>query len=120
MLPVASNQPCGEMKRLQRGTSRDDRLVKAKLALRYLNNTLEDRRSTRKRVSEADPMSSKYRLSVHHRIKRKWAAGLKSLGGRIVDAAERALQGLLNQDRPLIPIPVRVADRRRLDRSRPQ
>jgi hypothetical protein len=59
-------------------------------------------------------MGSKYRL------KRKWATRLKSLGGRIVDAAERALQGVLNQDGPLIPIPVKVADRRRLDRSRPQ
>jgi hypothetical protein len=65
-------------------------------------------------------MSSKYRLSVHRRVERKWAMRLKSLGGRIVDAAERALQGVLNQEGPLIPIPVRVVDRRRLDRSRPQ
>jgi hypothetical protein len=55
-------------------------------------------------------MSSKY----------KWTARLKSLGDRVVAAAERALQGVLNQHGPLVPIPVRVADRRRLDRSRPQ
>jgi hypothetical protein len=65
-------------------------------------------------------MSSKYRLSVHRRIERKWVARLKSLGGRIVDAAGRALQGVLSQEGRLIPIPVKVVDRRRLDRSRPQ
>jgi hypothetical protein len=65
-------------------------------------------------------MSAKYRMSVHRRIEQKWAARLKSLGGRIVAAAEQALQGVFNQNGALIPIPVRVVDRRRLDRSRPQ
>jgi hypothetical protein len=65
-------------------------------------------------------MNPKYKLSVHRRIDRPWAERFKSLGGRIAAAAERTLQGLFDNNGPLIPIPVRVADRRRLDRSRPQ
>jgi hypothetical protein len=39
----------------------------------------------------------------------------------MVAAAERTLQGMFNDNGPLIPIPVKVADwRRRLDRSRPR
>ncbi|MEA2912233.1 MAG: hypothetical protein QOJ15_4314 [Bradyrhizobium sp.] len=56
-------------------------------------------------------MSSRYKLSPHRP---------KSLGGRIVAAAGRILQGLFNNKGPLIPIPVRAANRRRLDRSQPQ
>ena len=65
-------------------------------------------------------MISRYPLRADPRIGMPWTERLKSLVSRIVAAAERTLQGVFNQNRPLIPIPVRVADRRRLDRSRPQ
>jgi hypothetical protein len=66
-------------------------------------------------------MSSKYPLSVHRRVERQWAERLKSLGSRIAVAAERAVRHVLNDERSLIPIPVRaVMDRRRVDRSQPR
>jgi hypothetical protein len=66
-------------------------------------------------------MNSRSPLSVPRRIGQPWSGRLKSLGGRIVAAAERTLQGMFNDNGPLIPIPVKVADwRRRLDRSQPR
>jgi hypothetical protein len=65
-------------------------------------------------------MSSRSPLRAHHRIGQPRTGRLKSLGGRIVAAAGRTLQGLFNNNPPLIPIRVRVSARQRLDRSRPQ
>jgi hypothetical protein len=69
-------------------------------------------------------MNAKSPLPVHRRTERQLATRFKSLSGRIVAAAERTLQGTLqgmfNDNRPLIPIPVRTADRRRLDRPQSQ
>ena len=66
-------------------------------------------------------MSSRSPLSVPRRSERPFAERLKSLGGRIIAAAARTLQGVFNDNGRLIPIPVRVAGRRqRLDRSQPQ
>jgi len=77
-----------------------------------------------RRVSEVDPMSVVYSLSVHRRIERQWAERIKSarqLHGQIVVATERTLQRVFNDDGSLIPAPVRtVVDRRRLDRSGPR
>ena len=76
------------------------------------------------RVSEVDPMSAVYPLSVHRRIERQWAERIKSarqLHGQIVVATERTLQRVFNNDGSLIPASVgTVVDRRRLDRSRPR
>ena len=75
-----------------------------------------------RRVSEVDPMSVVYPLSVHRRIERQWAERIKSarqLRGQIVVATERTLQRVFNNDGSLIPATVRtVVDRRRLDRFR--
>jgi hypothetical protein len=65
-------------------------------------------------------MNAKSPLPVHRRTEQQWAARFKSLSGRILAAAERTLQGMFNHNRPLIPIPVRTAERRRLDRSQSQ
>jgi hypothetical protein len=43
---------------------------------------------------------------------------LRQIHRQIVGAAERALQRIFNNDRLLIPIPARVLNRRRFDRSR--
>jgi hypothetical protein len=74
----------------------------------------------KERVSEVDPMNTKSPLPVRRRTERQRAARFKSLSGRIVAAAERTLHSMFNNNRPLIPIPVRTADRRRLDRSQSQ
>ena len=62
--------------------------------------------------------------SFHRRIERRWAQPMRSLGqihGKIVVAAERALQWVFGNNGSLIPIPVRAAvDRRRLEGSRPR
>jgi hypothetical protein len=75
---------------------------------------------TQKRVSEADLM--KVFLKFRRRIERQSAEQLRSLKKihrRVVVAAERVLQRLFDNDRSLIPVPVRaVANRRRFDRSR--
>jgi hypothetical protein len=65
-------------------------------------------------------MSAKYPLSVHRRIERQWAERFKSLNGRIVVATERTLQRLFNNEGSLLPVPVRVVGRRRIDRSQPR
>ena len=65
-------------------------------------------------------MSSRQPLSVDRHIARPWAERLKSLGERIVAATEQMLQGAFNKGGSLVPIPVRVVDRRRIDRSRRQ
>jgi hypothetical protein len=69
-------------------------------------------------------MSTQHPLSVHRRIKRQWAEGIKTLRqirGQIALATERTLQHVLNNEGSLILIPVRVVvDRRRLDQSRPR
>jgi hypothetical protein len=61
-------------------------------------------------------MSSKYPLDLR-RIEPSWAERIKSLGqlhGQIVEATERALRRLFNNEGSLIPIPIRTdADRRR-------
>jgi hypothetical protein len=73
-----------------------------------------------KRVSEIDPM--KTLLKFRRRIERQWAERIRSLlqiYGQVDFALERALQHLFDNDRSLIPAPVRaVANRRRFDRSR--
>ena len=76
------------------------------------------------RVSEADPMSAVYPLSVHRRIERQWAERIKSarqLHGQIVVATERMLQRAFDNNGSLIPVRIRtVVDRRRLGRPRPR
>jgi hypothetical protein len=42
---------------------------------------------------------------------------LRQIHRQIVVAAERALQGIFNNERLLIPVPARVVNRRRFDRS---
>jgi hypothetical protein len=55
-------------------------------------------------------------------VERRWDESIKALrqfGGKIVAAAERALQGMIDADGRLIPVPVRATvDRRRPDQSR--
>ena len=71
------------------------------------------------RVSEVDPMSAVYPLSVHRRLERQWAERinlLRQIHGQIAIATERTSQRALNNDGSLIPAPVRtVVNRRRLD-----
>jgi hypothetical protein len=73
------------------------------------------------RVSELDPMSAVYPLSVHRRVERQWAERINSLRqihGQIVVATERTSQRAFNDNGSLIPVPVRtVVNRRRLDQS---
>lgn len=61
-------------------------------------------------------------LKFRRRIEGQWAEQIQALRHirvRIAVTAERALQSMLNDDRSLIPAPVRaVANRRRFDRSR--
>jgi hypothetical protein len=61
-------------------------------------------------------MSSKFQLGVHRRIERPWAERLKSLAV----ATGRMLQRAFDKTDSLIPLPVRVVDRRRVDRSQRQ
>jgi hypothetical protein len=59
-------------------------------------------------------------LKFRRRIGRHWAEQIRSLTQihrQTVVAAERALQRIIN-DRALIPVPARVAHRRRFDRAR--
>jgi hypothetical protein len=64
-------------------------------------------------------MSSKYPLDLR-RIELSWAERIKSLGQiQIVEATERALRRLFNNEGSLIPIPIRTdADRRRRGQGR--
>jgi hypothetical protein len=59
-------------------------------------------------------------MNLYRRIERPWIERFKSLGDRIAAAAERTLQRLFTQKGSLIAIPVRVAARRRPDRSQPR
>jgi len=75
------------------------------------------------RVSEVDPVSAVYPLSVYRRVERQWAERINSLRrihDQIVVATERTSQRAFNNDGSLILVPVRtVVDRRRLDQSEP-
>jgi hypothetical protein len=60
-------------------------------------------------------------LKFRRRIERHSAEQIQSLRqihGQIAGVAERALQRMFNPDRMLIPVPARVVNRRRFDRSR--
>jgi hypothetical protein len=65
-------------------------------------------------------------LKFRRHIEQRWAEQVRSLGRihrRMVVAAEQALHRIVNndrfnQDRLLIPVPARVVNRRRFDRSR--
>jgi len=60
-------------------------------------------------------------LKFLRRVERQWAEQIQSprqIPRRIEVTAEQALQRLFNNDRALIPAPVRVANRRRFDRPR--
>jgi hypothetical protein len=65
-------------------------------------------------------------LKFRRHIEQRWAEQVRSLGRihrQMVVAAEQALHRIanhdrFNQDRLLIPVPARVVNRRRFDRSR--
>ena len=65
-------------------------------------------------------------LKFHRHIEQRWAEQVRSLGRihrQMVVAAKQALHRIanhdrFNQDRLLIPVPARVVNRRRFDRSR--
>jgi hypothetical protein len=62
-------------------------------------------------------------LKFRRHIERQSAEQIQSLRQihrQIVVAAGRALQRIVNNDSLLIPVPARVVNRRRFDRSRPR
>ena len=69
-------------------------------------------------------MDAVYRLSFYHRIERQWAECIKwlrQMQGQFVDAVERTLQRIFNNDGLLIPVPIRtIVNRRRLERPQPR
>ena len=70
-----------------------------------------------KRVSEIDLM--KTLLKFRRRIERQWAEQVRSMMQIYGQAGvARALHRPFNDDRVLIPVPVRVAEPRRFDRPR--
>jgi hypothetical protein len=74
---------------------------------------------TQERVSGVDLM--KALLKFRRYIERQSAEQVRSLGRihrQIVVAAEQALHRIINNDRLRIPVPARVVNRRRFDRSR--
>jgi hypothetical protein len=60
-------------------------------------------------------MSDELPLSLHRRIKRRWAKSttpLRQISGQVVLATERTLRRMFNRDGSLVPIAVRaVVDR---------
>jgi hypothetical protein len=71
------------------------------------------------RVSEVDLMKALLKFRRH--IEWRSAVQIQSLGHihrQMVVAAKQALQHMFNNDRLLIPVPVRVVNPRRFDRSR--
>ena len=56
-------------------------------------------------------MSDELPLSLHRRIKRRWAKSttpLRQISGQVVLATERTLRRMFNRDGSLVPIPVRA------------
>ena len=74
-------------------------------------------------VSEVDQMRAPDPSSIHRRIERQWAECtevLRQIRCQIVVATEQTLRFVFNNESSLIPAPIGVvAERRRLDRSRP-
>ena len=99
------------------GPAHPSGLAKAKVAL------MQSRASTaRLHVSEIDPMSAVYPVSVYRRIEKAVSECIKSLRkihGRFVVATKRTLQHEFNNDGSLIPVSVRKVGRR-LDEFRPR
>jgi hypothetical protein len=57
-------------------------------------------------------------LEFRRHVERRWAEKIQSIHRQIVVAAGRAMQRTFNDDRSLIPVPVRVVNRRPFDRVR--